>query len=139
MKGIAEPLVPHRTVTKPSRPKEPEPGQVLWSGTVAPIRPAPLPKVPADYDPLPIFQLKGERERLVVTGRRTDDDARCELLVIADLSGSFALYPHGVDRFGVRLERQAAVRVAQVILAAAESAPAESAPAEQNPGEDAGR
>jgi hypothetical protein len=89
----------------------------------------PLPKVPTSYDPLPVFQLKGERERLVVTGRRTDDDGRCELLVIADLSGSFALYPHGVDRFGVRLECQDAVRMALVILA-----PAESAPAEQDPG-----
>lgn len=67
---------------------------------------------------LPVFQLRGERGRVVVTGLRTDDGSRCELLVVADLGGSFAFYPHGATQLGVRVEQATAVRVARAILAA---------------------
>jgi hypothetical protein len=65
--------------------------------------------------PLPIMQLRGERARVVVTGRRTDDNDRCELLLVADTGGSFALYPHGVDRFGVRLDGDGAAAAARFL------------------------
>ncbi|MFN2494904.1 MAG: hypothetical protein ABR608_03205 [Pseudonocardiaceae bacterium] len=80
------------------------------------------PNPPPSYD-LPIFQLQGERERLVVVGRRTDDNDRCELLLVAEVGGSFALYPHGAAPLGVRLAEDGAVTVARAILAAVESAP----------------
>lgn len=68
-----------------------------------------------NYD-LPVFQLHGERSRVVVTGRRTDDGDRCELVVITDTGGSVALYPHGATQLGVRVDEAAAVTMAQAIL-----------------------
>jgi hypothetical protein len=72
-----------------------------------------------NYD-LPVMQLRGERERLVVTGRRSDDGNRCELLVVADVGGSYAFYPHGGTQFGVQLAREDTVIVARLILGPAE-------------------
>lgn len=73
---------------------------------------------PAETFVLPVFQLRGERSRVVVTGRRTDDNDRCELVVITDTGGSVALYPHGAAKFGVRVDETTAVKVARAILAA---------------------
>lgn len=73
---------------------------------------------PAESYVLPVFQLHKERHRLVVTGRRTDDGARCELVVITDTGGSVALYPHGATKLGVRVDEATAVKVARTILAA---------------------
>ncbi|MCA1693503.1 MAG: hypothetical protein LC749_01540 [Actinobacteria bacterium] len=78
-----------------------------------------VPDPPETYI-LPIFQLHGERSRVVVTGVRTDDGDRCELVVITDTGGSVAFYPHGATRLGVRVEEATAVRVARAILAAAD-------------------
>lgn len=50
-----------------------------------------------------IMQRENERGRLVVPGRRTDDGSRCDLLVVHEVGGTWALYPHGASRFGVRL------------------------------------
>lgn len=91
------------------------------SAPKAPGRIWPQPDSPPGYD-LPVFQLRGERDRLVVSGRRTDDNDRCELLLVADVGGSFALYPHGAAQLGVRLPEDGAVTVARAILAAVESA-----------------
>ncbi|MGH3916801.1 MAG: hypothetical protein ACRDTC_25840 [Pseudonocardiaceae bacterium] len=76
-----------------------------------------VPDPPETYI-LPIFQLHGERSRVVVTGVRTDDGDRCELVVITDTGGSVAIYPHGATQWGVRVEQATAVRVARAILAA---------------------
>ena len=50
-----------------------------------------------------VMQRENERARLVVDGKRTDDRTRCELVVIREVGGTVAIYPHGAARFGVRL------------------------------------
>ena len=89
----------------------------------------PAVAVPATQLRPAVFQLQGERDRLVVVGRRTDDNDRCELLLVAEVGGSFALYPHGAAQLGVRLAESGAVTVAKAILAAVES----SHPANRTP------
>jgi hypothetical protein len=46
-------------------------------------------------------RVPGERARLVVSGRRTDDGSACTLLVIHEDSGTWAI--HGLGNQGVRL------------------------------------
>lgn len=77
---------------------------------------------------IPIFQLSGERERLTVTGVRCDNGQRCTLLLVADAGGSFALYPHGADEFGVRIALPDAQSIAEAILTIAGSAPGRETP-----------
>lgn len=67
-----------------------------------------------------VMQRKNERSRTVVEGRRTDDGDQCKLILIHEIGGTYALYPHGWGRFGVRLRRAEAVMVAQAILAGAQ-------------------
>ena len=62
-------------------------------------------------------QRANERSRLVVDGKRTDDGGRCELLAVHEVGGTWALYPHGWPKMGVRLADEVAVRLAQAILA----------------------
>jgi len=52
-----------------------------------------------------IMQRENERGRVVVDGHRIDDRTRCELLVVHEVGGTWALYPHGWGKFGVRLPR----------------------------------
>lgn len=66
---------------------------------------------------IPIFQLRGELERLTVTGARCDTGERCTLLLVADASGCFTLYPHGTSEFGVRITQVDAETLATAILA----------------------
>ena len=61
-------------------------------------------------------QLRNERSRVGVDGTRTDDGDRCTLVVIHEVGGTWALYPHGWDTFGVRLSKSEAVKAAQAIL-----------------------
>ena len=61
-------------------------------------------------------QLQNERSRVIVEGKRTDDGDRCTLVVIQEVGGTWALYPHGWGKFGVRLNNGEAVTVAQAIL-----------------------
>ena len=89
--------------TPPARRVVAQPAAVEW----------PVPAA-TNYD-LPVIQLAGERERLVVTGRRTDDADCCELLVVHDAGGSFALYPHGAAQLGVRLSQETAATVARFL------------------------
>jgi hypothetical protein len=63
-----------------------------------------------------IMQRQHERSRLVVDGKRTDNAERCTLVVVHEVGGSWAWYPHGFGKFGVRLPRAEAVKVAQAIL-----------------------
>jgi hypothetical protein len=68
-----------------------------------------------------IMQRDNERGRVVVPGKRTDDDDRCTLVVVHEVAGGrWAFYPHGWDKFGVRLEKAEAVQVARAILAGAQ-------------------
>ncbi|MGH3872850.1 MAG: hypothetical protein ACRDSR_15320 [Pseudonocardiaceae bacterium] len=55
------------------------------------------------------------RGRLAVEGRRTDDAQVCTLVMVQELGGLWALYPHGAGRRGVRLAQ--VVRMAKAILA----------------------
>ena len=69
---------------------------------------------------LPVMQRDNEISRVVVEGRRTDDGDQCTLVVVHErYGGGWAFYPHphGFGRFGVRLAKSAAVKVAQAILA----------------------
>lgn len=63
-----------------------------------------------------VMQRENERGRSVVEGRRTDDNSRCELLVVHEVGGTWALYPHGAARFGVRLSAANAATAARTIL-----------------------
>ncbi|MGH4016811.1 MAG: hypothetical protein ACREMZ_16625 [Gemmatimonadales bacterium] len=62
------------------------------------------------------MQRQNERSRVVVDGKRTDDGSQCTLVVVQEVGGTWALYPHGWGRFGVRLNKSEAVKAAQAIL-----------------------
>jgi hypothetical protein len=62
------------------------------------------------------MQRENERSRVVVDGKRTDDGDRCSLVVVHEVSGTWAVYPHGADQLGVRLSKAEAVKTAQTIL-----------------------
>ncbi|MGH3870866.1 MAG: hypothetical protein ACRDSR_05000 [Pseudonocardiaceae bacterium] len=49
-------------------------------------------------------------------GRRTDDAALCTLVVVHEVGGTWAWYPHGETQLGARLTRTDAVKVARAIL-----------------------
>jgi hypothetical protein len=63
-----------------------------------------------------VMQRENEHRRIVVDGRRTDDRSRCELLLVSEVGGTWALYPHGSGHLGVRLPTVEAVRIARAIL-----------------------
>lgn len=63
------------------------------------------------------MQRDGEYCRMAMDGRRTDDGSRCTLVIIHRRSGEWWLFPHGVDRFGVRIPAAAAERIADTIQA----------------------
>lgn len=67
-----------------------------------------------------VMQRENEITRVVLDGRRTDDGDRCTLIVIRELGGTWAFYPHGMAQLGVRLGKEGAVTVARAILAGAE-------------------
>lgn len=52
-----------------------------------------------------------ERARLVVKGRRTDDDSTCTLVVIQERNGTWAM--HGLGNPGVRLSAADMVALAE--------------------------
>ncbi|MGH8573379.1 MAG: hypothetical protein ACREX8_12510 [Gammaproteobacteria bacterium] len=61
-----------------------------------------------------------EHSRMTAAGKRTDDGEQCTLLVVHETGGSWVMYPHGWGKFGVRLPKAEAVRVARAILDGAE-------------------
>ena len=63
-----------------------------------------------------IMQRENERGRIAVDGKRTDDDTLCKLVVVHEVGGVWAFYPHGWAKFGVRLPKDDAIRVARAIL-----------------------
>lgn len=64
----------------------------------------------------PLTTEEKERSRLVVAGQRANDGDRRTVVVIHERSGYWGVYPHGFAKFGVRLPRAEAVKVAQAIL-----------------------
>lgn len=67
-----------------------------------------------------VTQRENERGRIAVEGRLVADDQPCTFLVIHERTGgTWAIYPHGVGKLGVRLAKVDAVRVAETILATA--------------------
>ncbi|MGQ0773777.1 MAG: hypothetical protein ACT4NY_05065 [Pseudonocardiales bacterium] len=67
-----------------------------------------------------VMQRLNEAGRIVLEGRRTDDNAHCSLVVVRELSGTSAIYPHGDDKLGVRLPTTEAIKMARALLADAE-------------------
>jgi hypothetical protein len=67
-----------------------------------------------------VMQRENETSRIVLDGRRTDDGTRCKLVSIREPGGTWALYPHGANKLGVRLEKAEAIILARGILADAE-------------------
>ena len=61
---------------------------------------------------LPVMQRDNERGRMAVYGKRTDNGERCTLVVVAEVGGTWAFYPHGAAQLGVRVAAPEAVRVA---------------------------
>ncbi|HEU0086688.1 MAG TPA: hypothetical protein VFQ77_03410 [Pseudonocardiaceae bacterium] len=64
-----------------------------------------------------IMQRDNEHGRVVVPGRRTDDDERCALVVIHERTGDWAFLPHGTTQLGVRVSGPNEAKVARRILA----------------------
>lgn len=64
-----------------------------------------------------VMQLEDEVSRIALEGRRTDDGDLCKLVVVHELGGTWALYPHGVHKFGVRLGDGCMIAMARAILA----------------------
>jgi hypothetical protein len=61
------------------------------------------------------MQRENERGRVVVDGKRTDDGDLCTLIVVHEVGGTWALYPHGWGKFGVRLPAAAAATVGEFL------------------------
>ncbi len=68
-----------------------------------------------------VIQRDNEHGRIAVDGRLIADDQQCTFLVIHERTGgTWAIYPHGVGKLGVRLAKVDAVRVAEAIVAGAQ-------------------
>lgn len=62
-----------------------------------------------------LMQRENEIRRIVLEGRRTDDRARCSVVVIHEIGGTWAFYPHGAAQLGVRLSAADVTAMAQAI------------------------
>jgi hypothetical protein len=62
-------------------------------------------------------RVPGERARLVVSGRNTEDDRPCTVVVIHEEAGTWAI--HGLGNQGVRLPTADIAALAEAILARA--------------------
>ncbi|MGH3685979.1 MAG: hypothetical protein ACRDSM_13150 [Pseudonocardiaceae bacterium] len=59
-------------------------------------------------------RVPGERSRLTVQGRRTNDTSTCTLVVIHEDNGTWAI--HGLGKPGVRLPTTDMIALAEAIL-----------------------
>ncbi|MCA1709619.1 MAG: hypothetical protein LC808_42615 [Actinobacteria bacterium] len=66
-----------------------------------------------------VRQHRNEISRVVLDGRRTDDGAVCSVVVVRELGGTWAIYPHGADQLGVRIRTADAASLAQAMQPAA--------------------
>ncbi|MDQ3152206.1 MAG: hypothetical protein M3R63_10960 [Actinomycetota bacterium] len=57
-----------------------------------------------------------ERCRVVVEGRRTDNAELCTVVLVHEVGGTWAWYPHGANQLGVRLPRAEAAKAARAML-----------------------
>lgn len=62
-------------------------------------------------------RVPGERARIVVSGRSTEDDRPCTVLVIHEHDGTWVI--HGLGNQGVRLPSTDMAELAEAILARA--------------------
>ena len=62
-----------------------------------------------------VMQRENEISRIVLNGRRTDDGAACSVVVVHELGGTWAIYPHGMSQLGVRLRHGEVTTMAQAI------------------------
>ena len=62
-----------------------------------------------------VSQHKNEISRIVLDGRRTDDGAVCSVIVVRELGGTWAIYPHGAGQLGVRIRTADAATLAQAM------------------------
>lgn len=67
-------------------------------------------------DAWPLTTHETEHSRLVAEGTRTDDGTLCSLVLVEEVGGTWAAYPHGAAQVGVRLPHEEAVRIARRIL-----------------------
>lgn len=72
-----------------------------------------------DVEPV-VMQRENEVSRVALDGRLIQGYDRCTFVVIHERSGHWAFYPHGDQKFGVRLSQANAVAAAQAILAGAQ-------------------
>ncbi|HEX2301251.1 MAG TPA: hypothetical protein VHH34_22570, partial [Pseudonocardiaceae bacterium] len=63
-----------------------------------------------------VMQRENEISRVVLEGRRTDDGAVCSVVVVHELGGTWAIFPHGMSQFGVRLHTGEMATLAQAVL-----------------------
>lgn len=63
----------------------------------------------------PLTTREKECSRVVADGEHTDTGERCTV-VVAEVGGTWAWYPHRAAQLGVRLPRAEAVKIAQTIL-----------------------
>lgn len=56
-------------------------------------------------DELAIMQRAGQRARgrMTAVGPRADDGTKCAVVVVHEVGGMWAMYPHGAAQLGVRL------------------------------------
>lgn len=59
-------------------------------------------------------RVPGERARLVVTGRRTEDGSQCTVIVIHEEDGTWAI--HGLGNQGVRVSEADIVALGKAVL-----------------------
>lgn len=85
---------------------------VLVMDGSSPAAPTPLP--PGREHPA--MQRDNERGRVVVEGRRSDDNQTCSLVVAHEIDNRWVLCPHGAGTLGVRLEQREALEVPRAIL-----------------------
>ena len=71
-----------------------------------------------------IMQKENELSRVFVDGRLVEGGDRCQFLAIHERSGTWAIYPHGVGKLGVRLSQADVETVAHAFLTAARDQPA---------------
>ena len=63
-----------------------------------------------------IMQTCQERSTISARGKTTGDDDRCTSVLMNEVGGTWAWYPYGWGKFGVRLPQEEAVKIARAIL-----------------------
>jgi hypothetical protein len=93
-----------------------EPQGWYWTSTVADRSRS---SIVIDVSETEQYRPRG-RGRLVVLGRRTDNDERCTLLVVNEADGSWSFYGLGASA-GVKLGKADTLALVELILARTES------------------